>query len=289
MPRSSITIRSFEWSDVSALAKLQDKSEADVGRWLGQPNLRPERDCLLAFEDGKAIDYGYVVVEPTIKRGVLQASSNDPDAAAALLEAATALARNLDLDVLHIDLADDDLERQEMCKAAGMIHVRTHLHMVRPGTQKTGIGMPPEVTVRMATRADAGIVTDLQNAAFTGSWGYSPNTPEEIAYRIFVAPNNPPDPVVLLEVDGEVRGFCWSHRETPDSPGMVGMVGVWPEQQNRGYGKLATAAGIDHLVAIGATPVIITVDSANPPAIHVYESLGFELDWRSVWYEAALR
>jgi mycothiol synthase len=65
-------------------------------------------------------------------------------------------------------------------------------------------------------------------------------------------------------------------------------VGVLPDQQGKGLGKLATAAGIDHLISMGATPVEITVDSDNAPAIHVYESVGFRLDHRSVWYERAL-
>lgn len=286
MPQSPLSTRTFTWPDLAQLAALQGKREQDLQRWLGQPNLRPERDCLLALRDAAIVDYAYVVVEQPIRRGVLLGSSNDPGAARALIDNAMDLARSLGLEVLHVDVPEDDADRRAQFVDAGMAMVRTHHHMVRPGGHPTGVELPANMATRLATPDDAPAVAALQNAAFTGSWGYCPNTVEEIAYRIFELPNVAPDPVVLLEVDGVLRSYCWTHREDQDSPGMVGMVGVAPDQQNNGYGKLATAAGIDHLVAIGAAPVQITVDSANAPAIHVYGSLGFELDSRSVWYEA---
>ncbi len=73
------------------------------------------------------------------------------------------------------------------------------------------------------------------------------------------------------------------------SPGIVGMVGVWPDRQGKGYGKVVTGLGINHLLGIGAKPIEITVDSENPSAIRIYENVDFTIDWRSFWYELALR
>jgi mycothiol synthase len=66
------------------------------------------------------------------------------------------------------------------------------------------------------------------------------------------------------------------------------MVGIRPDLQGRGLGRVVTAAGLDHLVDVGATPIDITVDSANTPAVKLYESLGFTPEWRSFWYELSL-
>jgi mycothiol synthase len=283
-----IHIRPFQWSDVALLATLQHSNEADVGRWLAQSNLTPERECVFAEVGGAAVAFAYLIVEPAVGRGVLIAEVSDPAVLTALIENAATRARALGLGVLQIDVPESDAAQRTVCEAAGMTIIRSHLHLLRPGATPTGLTLPQGTTTRLAARHDVSVVTNIQNAAFTGSWGYAPNTEEEIAYRIFELPSMAPDPVVIVNVSGQDIGYCWTHRERPDSPGMVDMVGVLPDQQGKGLGKLATAIGIDHLISIGATPVEITVDSENHPAIHVYESVGFQLNWRSVWYEKAL-
>ena len=63
------------------------------------------------------------------------------------------------------------------------------------------------------------------------------------------------------------------------------MVGTAPAEQARGLGRAVTAAGVNDLIEAGATPIDITVDAENPPALRLYERLGFTVRWRSVWYE----
>lgn len=288
MTSSGITIRSFTWSDVELLATLQHAAESDVGRWLRQSNLTPEQECVVAEVGGKATGFGYLIVEQALSRGVLIAEAEDPAVLSALVADATTKAQEFGLSVLQLDVPEDDQQRRDICEAAGMFVIRTHLHLQRPGDTPTGITLPPGTTTRLATRVDVSTVTEIQNAAFTGSWGYSPNSEEEVAYRIFELPSNAPDPVVIMTMDGQDLGYCWAHQERADSPGMIDMVGVLPHQQGKGLGNLVTAKGIDHLISIGATPVEITVDSENGPAIHVYENVGFRLHHRSVWYERLL-
>ncbi len=288
MTSPHITIRAFQWSDVALLATLQHAEESDVGRWLKQSNLAPEQECVFAEEGGKATGFGYLIVEQGLSRGVLIAEAEGAAALGALLTNAASKAREFGLSVLQLDVPESDLQRREICGAAGMSVIRTHLHLLRPGDEPTGVALPLGTTIRLATRADVGTITVIQNTAFTESWGYAPNSEGEVSYRIFELPTNAPDPVLIVSIDGQDLGYCWAHQERADSPGIVGMVGVLPDQQGKGLGKLATAAGIDHLISIGAAPVEITVDAENAPAVHVYESVGFTLDWRSLWYEMAL-
>ena len=286
------TFQNFRWGDVQILADLQKANTAALERWLRQPNLEPERDCVLAYSGNKPVGYAYLMIETAISRGVLISGVADGEGSSvirALQKYASVSAHTLGLKVLHVDIPEADLVARLLYEESGMRHIRTHHHMRREIVSRVVFTMPKGATLRLADRNDVGSITRLQNAAFTGSWGYSPNTEGEIEYRIFDLPTNSPDPVVLLEIDGSVMAYCWTHHETPTSPGIVGMVGVWPDQQGKGYGNMVTGAGINHLLRMGANPIEITVDSENLPAIRVYQKVGFVLGWKSFWYELALR
>lgn len=289
MTSLEIGIRAFQWSDIALLATLQHAEESAVYRWLKQSNLIPEQECVFAEIGDEPIGFGYLIVEQSLSRGVLIADSANPAVLAALIVDSTNRAQELGLSLIQMDVPESDFQRRELCETAGMSLVRTHLHLLRPGNEPTGRQLPLGTTTRLATRADVSTITDIQNKAFIGSWGYAPNSAEEVSYRIFELPATAPDPVIIVSVDGEDLGYCWVHQEHPDAPGIVGMVGVLPSQQGKGLGKLATAAGIDHLLNAGAAAVAITVDSENGPAIQVYETVGFRPNWRSMWYERALR
>lgn len=245
---------------------------------------------MLAFGgDGAPAGYACLIREPAIGRGVLEVQGSNQHrgggAGDALLREASERARAAGLGVLQVDVPEPHEARRTAFAERGWTHVRTHLHLERKGAEPVNAPVPEGMTLRLAGPADAPAVTDVQNAAFSGSWGYAPNTPEEIAYRIFELPNLRPDPVVLLEEDGALIGYCWCHREFENAPGIVGMVGVLPGRQGQGLGRAVTGAGMDRLLELGSPSLAITVDSENPSAIRVYENLGFVLDWRSFWYE----
>ncbi len=293
------TIRSYTPDDLETLAALRLRhapspvEAAALARWLAQPNIDAGRDCMLAFnDDGTPAGFAVLIREPAIGRGVVEINGSNQHrgggAGDALLREVSERGRAAGLDVLQVDVPESDEARRKAFAERNWTHIRTHLHLRREGTKRTNIPAPDGMTLRLAGPADAPAVTDVQNTAFTGSWGYAPNTPEEIAYRIFELPDLRPDPVVLLEEDGALVGYCWCHREAEDAPGIVGMVGVLPGRQGKGLGRAVTGAGMDALLELGSPSLEITVDSENPPAIRVYESLGFVLDWRSFWYELRL-
>ena len=293
------TIRPYTPDDLETLAALRLRhapspvEAAALARWLAQPNIDARRDCMLAFnDDGTPAGFACLIREPAIRRGVVEMNGSNQHrgggAGDALLREVYERGRAAGLDVLQVDVPESDEARRNAFAERGWAHIRTHLHLRREGTERTNVPAPDGMTLRRAEPADAPAVTDVQNTAFTGSWGYAPNTPEEIAYRIFELPDLRPDPVVLLEEDGTLVGYCWCHREAEDAPGIVGMVGVLPGRQGKGLGRAVTGAGMDALLELGSPSLEITVDSENPPAIRVYESLGFVLDWRSFWYEMRL-
>ena len=143
------TVRRFAWDDVPLLAA----SEAAHGppasaapsdavermrRWLRQPGMRPERDCFIAVYGRNPAGYAYLVVEQPISRGVLIF-----EAARAgwqpLLEAAVTDARSLGLAVVHVDVPESDEALRSFLGSAGLVHVRTHLHLRRDAAHPIGV------------------------------------------------------------------------------------------------------------------------------------------------------
>lgn len=69
-------------------------------------------------------------------------------------------------------------------------------------------------------------------------------------------------------------GFHWTKKHSP-TLGEVYVVGVAPEAQGKGIGRLVTLAGLHHLQDSGCTEVILYVEADNTAAIRTYSGLGF--------------
>ena len=71
-------------------------------------------------------------------------------------------------------------------------------------------------------------------------------------------------------------GFHWTKVPAVDSSyGEVYVVGVSPDAQGMGLGKMLTLTGLHHLRSRGLNEVILHVESDNLAAVKVYEGLGF--------------
>lgn len=82
---------------------------------------------------------------------------------------------------------------------------------------------------------------------------------------------------LLLAVDaatGALLGFHWTKVHHADL-GEVYVVGISPEAQGRGLGRLLTLAGLHHLADRGVAEILLYVESDNTPAVRLYAGLGF--------------
>ena len=96
----------------------------------------------------------------------------------------------------------------------------------------------------------------------------------------------------LAERDGRVVGFHWTkvHPAHPsrfggEPVGEVYVVGVDPDAQNIGLGKVLTVAGLRYLRDRGLGQVVLYVEADNQPAIAVYQRLGFSRYQSDIQYE----
>ena len=303
LQKPKVQIRNFEWQDVLALAnllaQLQDNQSGEdsvtaqqLGRELALPGARPEEDVFIAWDGSEARGYVHMDREAEIGRGVVRGGVaptwRRKGVGRHLLDTMIAHTRGLGLEVVHMDLPADAIPAKRLVTQLGFARVRTHWHLRRESREPTGAKAPSGHPFRLMAPSEAGALTDLQNSVFAGSWGYAPNTSEQTRYRLFRL-HPQPDDVVVLEEAGALVAYCWTHEQGPGQAGIIGMMGVRPAYRGKGLGGVVTGAGVDHLLAKGTRGVELTVDSENPPAIRMYEALGFRPHWISHWYELRLR
>lgn len=262
--------------------------EATLLTALDNPRLDPNQGrWSMGYENGSAI--GYSLVEPELNIGRILVGlaivEGRDDALGPLLQDGVTRAQELsDQDRFEIHVAVRDTESKSIVdalEAAGFCVVRTVLKM-RVSVSQVELPdstAPPGFIIRdvdMSDAAEAVVVTDLHNACFTGSWGFSPNTVEEIADRTAADANrNGFAPIVVLEdtSDGKLVGYNWI--TLSDGDGRVEMVGVHPSMRGNRLGWTIFNAGVERLIARGATTLVLDVDSENPPARRIYEAAGY--------------
>lgn len=136
--------------------------------------------------------------------------------------------------------------------------------------------------VRLRTyepETDDAAVLAVNNAAFAwhpeqGGWGER-ELAERRAEPWFDAEG------FFLAVDdrAELLGFHWTKVHPPEGAdpalGEVYVVGVSPQAQGRGLGRVLTLAGLHHLRSRGLGSVLLYVEADNTAAVHTYTKLGF--------------
>ena len=131
-------------------------------------------------------------------------------------------------------------------------------------------------------------LAQIQNLCFNGTWGYNPNTAEDITYYLNLSHCFPRDVVLFCDGD-KTAGYCWTKlsQETAkvESKGCIHMLGVDPDYRGKGLGRIALLTGLAYLKNNGARIAEIVVDSENKTARNLYKSVGFQKRTTTLWYE----
>lgn len=89
-------------------------------------------------------------------------------------------------------------------------------------------------------------------------------------------------------VDGVLLGFHWTKIDPAEpAEGEVYVVGVHPEAQGLGLGRVVTATGLEHLRRRRVRTVTLYVDADNTAAVRLYTSMGFDRSDVDVMYAPA--
>ena len=261
---------------------------------LGRPNYSPEQDLFIVEIAGDFIGYMDVVPESIIRRVILDCwihpEHRRRGLATKLVDHGTRRAQELRARIVHVNIQGDDEIAKMVLSRLGFNPVRRFLEL-RLDMAKVCL---PDVDLvalgcRYLQRDEENELAGIQNRAFTGTWGYNPNTVEEISYSINLSNCSAKD-VILVCNGGKVVSYCWTattYEEggTGGTKARISMLGTDPDYRGRGAGNRALLCGLVHLRNKGLRIVDLTVDSGNKIACALYRSIGFEVRTDSLWYQ----
>ena len=258
---------------------------------LSLPGLDPERDCFISRESSADVGLAILWPEPPIRRAVLEmgiSDANSPQAVEqALVDAAVARACDLPVSVIHVQTASEDDVKRRLLYDAGFLPVRRYALMRWRSDVLPRVELPEGFTLRSFRAGhDAQRLADIQNAAFGDSWGFSPNTVEQVEARV-ASKSTTLEGILLVTRSDDLAAYNWTVR--PAGPGgklgRIAMTGVHPEYRGMGLSRPTVLAGMEWLASQGVEVIELDMDSSNRSAARVYESLGFRKVSDTVWFE----
>jgi len=309
MSNSPYTIRNYQPADFDKYVRLRIDAEKlePTGRFtspqaiaerLGRPSYSPEQDLFIVEMAGNIVGYMDVAPELTIGRVILDCwvhpEHRRKGLATKLLGYAINRAKELGVKVAHINIPQNNVVAKSVLSKLGFKLVRRFLELRLDIDKVRWQDIDPAALGCCHLQCgEEEKLTQIQNRAFAGLWGYNPNTVEEITYRTNLGNCSPED--VVLAYDGdEVVGYCWTEIKYEGEAaigkgkGRIFMIGVDPDCRGRGVGKRVLLAGLAHLKGKGLRVAELTVDSENKAAYTLYLSVGFEVRTSSLWYEKVI-
>lgn len=164
-----------------------------------------------------------------------------------------------------------------LAKRHGFEKVRELWVMRRSTAEPLAHMTPPEsVNIRRYQPRDDADLLRINAAAFADHPEQGEMSAGDLAERMAEPWFDPAGLLVAIR-DGQVVGFHWTKQHSVEE-GEVYVVGVAPEAQGLGLGRVLTLAGLAHLTDRGAREVLLYVEADNERAIRLYSGLGFTHD-----------
>jgi len=302
-------IRAFLPEDFEKIVELEAQGQTleqacfrtaplDLAESLSLPNRLPEKDLFVVAASGDIAGYIYVMPELDIGRAILSCfihpNHGRKDVAIHLVERALRRARELGVERAQVNIHQENPITKKLFSEMGFGCVRRFLEMSLDISECTLPEMSDVFSVcRHLEPGEEEKLTFIQNRSFVDTWGYNPNTKEEIGCRTQL-PNCSPQNVLLMGEEEHPIGYCWTKinsggkKHTRNLTGHIHMLGVDPDHRGKGIGKQVLLAGIAYLQGEGIRLISLTVDEENKAACELYRSLGFEISGQTVWYEKVL-
>lgn len=298
-------VRGYRETDFEVLLRLRNAAAALAadGQYLsaealrdslGRPGYRPEENLSVAEVAGEVEGYVDITVELALGRAIVTGYV-DPEQrrhglGGALYRRAEKRARQAGAAVVQVNVNQKDEETGAVLEGHGFVVVRRFVEM---DVDVSGLAddITPRYPIRGMRDGEAARLADIQNRSFDGSWGFSPNSAEEITHS--TGDSQETRDGIRLAIDSErTAGYCWTVTERSgenDQPrGRVTMIGVDPEYRGQGVGRDLLRAGLAHVRDRGLRTVRLTVDDENRTAHNLYVSMGFVDGEFGLWYEKSL-
>ncbi len=294
-------LRNYRTSDFDNLLKLYREAEicdlsgacpapAQLREHLERPRFNPQEDILVVEERGKMVAFIEMAREKYIKRLILSCLVHPlhrgAGLASRLLEGVFDCAKDLEVQHIHVQASRHNLAAQEMLLRFGFFHTRTFLEL----RAKTNWILSPRLSwgenlyLRHLQPGEEAMLAELQNRCFAGTWGFNPNTPEDIQYFTSLK-NRSMNDVLAIFQGKEAVAYCWVIAAPEGKKGRIHMLGVIPEQRGKGLAARMLQRGAFLLAQRGKEVVELSSDGSNIPALRLYISSGFRTWSETLWYE----
>jgi mycothiol synthase len=309
MSKVAYTIRTYHPRDFDNYVQFHKETEAHDGfgsylskqhlaEELGHPSFHPEKNLFVAEQDGCLIGYISVFLEPGIGRVLLDGAVHPlhrrKGIATELFDCAIRHACRAEINVAQICISEANAPAKNLALHFDMKFIR---HFIEFKLDLAGTQLPEvtsgEYIIRQLQSGEEDHLTAIQNISFAESWGFNPNTTEEIRYRIHLSSCSPEDIIMAYREDRPV-GYCWTRiliDETSKTMARIGeihMIGVDPYLRSKGLGRKVLLKGLSHLKHKGIVRVELTADGQEPAARRLYHSVGFKEGLKTEWYEKKL-
>jgi len=274
-------------------------SVQDLVESLGLPKHFPENNLFVAEVAGNIIGYVDVMPELNIRRAVLSYLVHPKHRrrgfAKRLVECALRRASELRVKIAHVNIPHDNATAKRLFSKMDFRFVRRFLEL-RLDLSEAHLPNISQISLRChhLERGEECKLVQIQNRSFANTWGYSPNTIEDIIYSTSL-PNCSSKDIILASDADKPIAYCWMKIGFGEDKAAIGggkgriyMLGVDPDHRGKGAGKQVLLAGLSHFESKGVRIVELTVDSENKPACALYRSVGFEVWTSSLWYEKVL-
>ncbi len=263
---------------------------------LGRSNYSLEKDLFIAELNRRIVGISDVMIELRIARAIVEwfvhPAVHRKRIGRELVKYVCERARQLGAKVAHVCIPEEDNFTRNFAVELGFLQVRDFLGME---VDLAGFveRIPDPIEIEHFRAGDAAMLATIQNRIFTGSWGFCPNSPDDIRYYLRLTQSKWQD-ILMIRENAKIIGYSWLHPVIREGKTIekrkwrLHMFGTDPEFQGKGWGKKLFTASLEHLRKRGATSLELAVDSENTPAIHLYKSVGFRIKSREFWYEKDL-
>lgn len=263
-----------------------------------RPQYTPGKYLFLAMREGRIVGFLDMTPELRIGRVILEGLIH-PDhrckgLARCLILDAQKRAENVGAEALHVCVSESDHGAVSFLEKIGFIPVRQYLNL------EVDLSLVPKRTLfqikirmRHLRPGEEEQLMAIQNRCFSGTWGFCPNTTEEIRFYLEWTDSQLRNIIVAeSKEDQNITGYCWTHQvmsgDSSRKRGRIHMFGVSPEYQGKGVGRILLLEGLHYLKGKDVGVVELTVDKENRPACSLYQSLGFKSTASYLWFENKL-
>jgi len=307
---NSYNIRNFQSSDKASLIDLlKDIERLSKERYISlqalfenmivRKDYRPEEALFIVENAKKVIGYINTIPELAINRAVFSCLVH-PDyrrkgLGTMLVGFALNYASKIEAKVVHTNIYEDNKIGKEFLTNLGFKFIHS-FSVLRLNLTRTNLqNKVKEFEIRRLKEGEERKLTDLQNRSFDGTWGYNPNTIEDLS-RLLDFPELSHKNVIVACDDNKLIGYCWMRTSLPDKrkgyskdliPN-IHMLGVEPDYRSQGVGEILLIEGLKDLKNRGFDLVELIVDDKNDQALKLYRSQSFEPWKKSLWYEKAI-